>query len=218
MPQPELEPPAAAAQPARAGGEVVATAVALLEAAALAAAMGRGLHACTAEWKLLCGTHNLLSCGATRPPGHPARRPPPEPHPGTARSSARTSQHPGEASRSSPSHRRPTHAASATDALRWESWVRASPTLNSATPNQEKARIAGTILARALTGPTYPVQTLRKRVSKAPIGRLQPSVRHSSASLAIASASRSPLLPLPSCSLVCCSSSSTRGLPEPTAM
>jgi hypothetical protein len=31
-----------------------------LEAAALTAAMRRGLHACTAEWKLLCGTHNLL--------------------------------------------------------------------------------------------------------------------------------------------------------------
>jgi hypothetical protein len=26
--------------------------------------MRRGLRACAAEWKLLCGTHNLLSSGA----------------------------------------------------------------------------------------------------------------------------------------------------------
>jgi hypothetical protein len=41
MPHPEPEPPAAAAQSPRADGEVVATAVALLDAAALTAAMRR---------------------------------------------------------------------------------------------------------------------------------------------------------------------------------
>jgi hypothetical protein len=41
MPQPEHEPPAAAARPPRADGEVVAAAVALLEAAALTAALRR---------------------------------------------------------------------------------------------------------------------------------------------------------------------------------
>jgi hypothetical protein len=41
MPHPEHEPPVAAARPPRADGEVVATAVALLEAAALTAAMRR---------------------------------------------------------------------------------------------------------------------------------------------------------------------------------
>jgi hypothetical protein len=41
MPQPEHEPPIAAARPPRAVGELVAAAVALLEAAALTAAMGR---------------------------------------------------------------------------------------------------------------------------------------------------------------------------------
>lgn len=45
-----------------------------------------------------------------------------------------------------------------------------------------------------------------------PASRLQLSVRHSSASLAIASASRSPLEPLPACSVARFSSSSTRGL------
>jgi hypothetical protein len=35
----------------------------------------RGLRACTAEWKLLCGTHNLLKLWrhqTARPPGRPA--------------------------------------------------------------------------------------------------------------------------------------------------
>jgi hypothetical protein len=41
MPQPHHEQPMVAAQPLRAGGDVVAAAVALLEAAALAAAMRR---------------------------------------------------------------------------------------------------------------------------------------------------------------------------------
>jgi hypothetical protein len=41
MPQPEQEPPATAARPPRADGEVVAAAVALLEAAALTSAMRR---------------------------------------------------------------------------------------------------------------------------------------------------------------------------------
>jgi hypothetical protein len=41
MPQPEHEPPVAAVRPPRADGEVVAAAVALLEAAALTAAMRR---------------------------------------------------------------------------------------------------------------------------------------------------------------------------------
>jgi hypothetical protein len=41
MPQPAHELPVAAAQPPRADGEVVAAAVALLEAAALTAAMRR---------------------------------------------------------------------------------------------------------------------------------------------------------------------------------
>jgi hypothetical protein len=41
MPQPEHEQPMDAAQPPRAGGDVVAAAVALLDAAALAAAMRR---------------------------------------------------------------------------------------------------------------------------------------------------------------------------------
>jgi hypothetical protein len=49
-------------------------------------------------------------------------------------------------------------------------------------------------------------------VSKAPIGRLRPPVGHSTASLAIASASRSPLEPLPACSVAWFSSSSTREL------
>jgi hypothetical protein len=44
-----------------------------------------------------------------------------------------------------------------------------------------------------------------------PSGRLQPSVRYSSASLATASASRSPLEPLPACSMAWFSSWSTRG-------
>src|SRR5215218_5966101 len=78
--------------------------------------------------------------------------------------------------------------------------------------NLEKARIAGTILSASPDGANYPGQTLVKPVSKAPIGRLQPSVRHSSASLAIASASRSPLEPLPACSMAWFSSWSTRGL------
>ena len=41
MPQPENDPPAAAAEPSRAGGDVVTGAVALLEAAALTASMRR---------------------------------------------------------------------------------------------------------------------------------------------------------------------------------
>jgi hypothetical protein len=57
MPQPEHEPPVAAARPPRADGEVVATAVALLEAAALTAAMGR-----VASWN----PHLHLSAAADR--------------------------------------------------------------------------------------------------------------------------------------------------------
>ena len=37
--------------------------------------MRRGLRACTAEWKLLCGTHNLLKLWrhqTAQPPGMPA--------------------------------------------------------------------------------------------------------------------------------------------------
>jgi hypothetical protein len=41
MPQPERDPPAAAAEPSRAGGDVVTGAVALLEAGALMASMRR---------------------------------------------------------------------------------------------------------------------------------------------------------------------------------
>jgi hypothetical protein len=49
----------------------------------------RGLRACTAEWKLLCGTHNLLKLWRHQTGQHPPRRPPPEPRAGTARSPGR---------------------------------------------------------------------------------------------------------------------------------
>jgi hypothetical protein len=57
MPQPEHEPPVAAVRPPRADGEVVAAAVALLEAAALSAAMRR-----IASWN----PHLHLSAAADR--------------------------------------------------------------------------------------------------------------------------------------------------------
>jgi hypothetical protein len=57
MPHPEHEPPAAAARPPRADGDVVAAAVALLEAAALTAAMRR-----VASWN----PHLHLSAAADR--------------------------------------------------------------------------------------------------------------------------------------------------------
>ena len=57
MTQPEQEPPVAAAQPTRADGDVVAAAVALLEAAALTAAMRR-----VATWN----PHLHLSAAADR--------------------------------------------------------------------------------------------------------------------------------------------------------
>jgi hypothetical protein len=37
----------------------------------------RGLAACQAEWKLLCGTHNLLKLWRTPPPGERPGPPPP---------------------------------------------------------------------------------------------------------------------------------------------
>jgi transposase len=46
----------------------------------------RGLAACDAEWKLLCGTHNLLKLGGTRPPSQWLVRRPPEPRPRRGRS------------------------------------------------------------------------------------------------------------------------------------
>jgi hypothetical protein len=66
----------------------------------------------------------------------PARRPPPEPRPGTARSSAPTSS--AASRRGFPKFAKPPATypcrLSATGSLRWKSWVPASPTLNSATP------------------------------------------------------------------------------------
>jgi hypothetical protein len=50
----------------------------------------RGLRACAAEWKLLCGTTTCSSCGGPRPPGRSPRPPPPKPRPDPGRSSTRT--------------------------------------------------------------------------------------------------------------------------------
>jgi hypothetical protein len=65
MPQPEHQPPVAATRPPRADGEVVVAAVALLEAAALTAAMRR-----VASWN----PHRQLSAAADRLWAPPGRR------------------------------------------------------------------------------------------------------------------------------------------------
>jgi hypothetical protein len=52
-------------------------------------------------------------------------------------------QHSGEASRSSPSHQRPSHAAFGNRLPEVESWVPASPTLNSATPTWRRRGLPG---------------------------------------------------------------------------
>jgi hypothetical protein len=72
MPPSEPEPPAVAAQSPRAGGEVVAVAVALLEAAALTAAMRRvaswnplrPLHAAADRAWSRAASHDVLEGGA----------------------------------------------------------------------------------------------------------------------------------------------------------